>query len=90
MSAWPQAIWVVKKIQKSFNYIYDNIENDIEALQHKDTELENAINNIEGSFNVAVADFIDKKKTTTDGKDVPASDDHKVAEGTVWFVQQNS
>lgn len=86
MSAWPQAIWIVKKIQKSFNYIYNNIEDDIEALQHKDEDLEDKIKKIspggEG-FNVAVADFVDTK--TDEG--LPTNS-HETTTGTIWFVQQ--
>lgn len=93
MSAWPQAIWVVKKIQKSFNYIYDNIKSDIENLQAKDIDLENQINAItsgEGGFNVAVADFVDTEAIDTEtGQHIPANL-HDTTTGTIWFVKNDT
>ena len=75
MSAWSEAIWIIKKIQKGFNTINNNINN----LATK----------IDDSTGSQTAPFVDEITQDSQGNNVPKSNPSgSWTNGTIWLISE--
>lgn len=91
MSSWPQAVWIVKKLQKNFDfgeqitYYTQNLNtlNDrIINLNSNLTGLESNLENVQEDLSLRVSAFVAGK--VNDNPDI--SQDTTYSKGTIWFV----
>lgn len=91
MSSWPQAVWIVKKLQKNFDfgnqitYYTQNLNtlNDrIINLNSNLTGLENNLEDTQESLSLRASAFVAKK--VNGNPDV--SQGVTYSKGTIWFV----
>lgn len=75
MSAWSEAIWIIKKIQKGFNTINNSINN--------------LTNKIDSSIGSQTIPFVDEMDQDSQGNSVPASNpDGSWTNGTIWLISE--
>ena len=93
MSSWPQAVWIVKKLQKNFDfseqitYYTQNLNtlNDrIINLNSNLVGLEDSLSDSQEDLSLRASAFIAKKKN--DG--TPNKQNIIYSKGTIWFIEK--
>ena len=91
MSAWPEAVWIVKKLQKNFDFdqqidIYTNVLNNVNATVNR---LNDRVADDEATLATLRADLTSRattiravKKSSTNEPDTTET----YGKGTIWFI----
>ena len=93
MSNWPEAVWVVKKLEKYFNFD-DDIDNyrnqlngiipQINELNSKTETLSSSLEEKESYLDTLASSFISTKNSS----DAPSVITIEPTRGTIWFVSK--
>lgn len=98
MSSWSQAVWVVKKLQKNFdfnqqiNYYVQNLNTlngRVNALNDRIVEKESSINNFNTNLQSAKAEINTVNSTiraTSKNNSPNGYNNEQYAKGTIWLV----
>ncbi len=93
MSAWPQAVWIVRKLQKNFDFTEKIIEyaTEINSLNGRVNDLnitlqrdEDRLSDIEQNIKIITSTIRDTKDNTTNLPSHYSSDEYD--EGTIWLI----
>lgn len=88
MSSWPQAVWIVKKLQKNFDfgeqitYYTQNLNTLNDRIINLNSNLTDLENNIQKDLSLRASAFVASK--VNDNPDI--SQDITYSKGTIWFV----
>ena len=93
MSSWSEAVWVVKKLEKYFNFD-DDIDNyrnqlngiipQINELNSKTETLSSSLEEKESYLDTLASSFISTKNSS----DAPSDITIEPTRGTIWFVSK--
>lgn len=93
MSNWPEAVWVVKKLEKYFNFD-DDINNyrnqlngiipQINELNSKAEALSSSLEEKESYLDTLASSFISTKNSSSTPSDITI----EPTKGTIWFISK--
>ena len=77
MSAWPEAVWIVKKIQQNFNFedILNEYKADVDSARQEIAELGQPISALRRAFNIEIANKTMTYMGTEEEKEAMSEDD---------------
>ena len=97
MSSWPEAVWIVKKLQRNFDFssqitFYTNnlntLNDRILQLNSNVVSLEGQIDTLDDSLNAKVSSFVAKNNGTSANPIPNVGSSTTFAKGTIWFVSK--
>ena len=84
MSAWPQAVWIVKKLQKNFDFTdtvnYYTVQ--LNTLNGRINNLIDRVENDERELTSRVVTFF----STANSDNTPSNPPSDYGKGTIWLV----
>lgn len=87
MSAWPQAVWIVKKINARLD-----VSTQIEGYVNLLNQMNGRINTAEANLNAAIL-FLEGKTTTFISEknhyNLPTNPPSNYGNGTLWLIQSS-
>lgn len=88
MSSWPQAVWIVKKIQKNFDFTQaiNDYENKLYNLDRKVDGLIDRVSTDENLYSDRVTTFVSTESTVNRG--IPANPPSNLGKGAIWLVSR--
>ena len=84
MNAWPQAVWIVKKLQANFNF-NDELNYYTQQLNGLNSRINNLIDRVQADENELIG-----KTTTFVSKSINNTPENlpvNYGEGTIWLVE---